>query len=104
MRYYGFVDYDDLGDLSIRTLVSLRKLIDNELQFRDEALRFELNSDDPPTVVRFLEAAIVLNEERERQLDFMSRRQGLKPQSQQTWAARRAKPQSPRRRYLRLDS
>jgi hypothetical protein len=74
MKYFGSVDYNGLGDMSIHALVSLRKLIDNEIRFRDEALKFELNSDDPPTVVRFLEAAIELDEERENRLEFLSRR------------------------------
>ena len=79
MRYYGFIDYDDLGALSHRGLRALKGLIDNEIAFRKEAQEFEFNPDDPPTVVRFLEAAIRLHEERTHYLDYLSRRQGLKP-------------------------
>lgn len=79
MRYYGFIDYDDLGALSYRGLDALKRLIDNELEFRLAVREFEMDPDDPPTAILFLGAVKRLNEDREKYLDFLSRRQGLKP-------------------------
>lgn len=73
MSYFGGIDYDNLSSMSHEELCALRDLIDNEKKFRGSTVNFQLYGHNRPTVVRFLETAIVLNEEREKKLEFLSR-------------------------------